>query len=248
MRDGDHYIVSGQKKWITGGLLGDWFTLAVKTGGPKDGIMGTSLLLLDRDLPGVAIRKMEKQNDSVHHITFITLDDVRVPVDRLIGEENQGFMYLMHNFNHERWIIAIQGARCARTCYSEAMKYAMQRKVFGKPLIENQVVRFKLAEMARWIEAVYDTCERIGYQYQTGVSDMQLGGHCALLKVNASKCMEYCAREASQIFGGSSVVKEGKGKVIERLYRNVRLFAIPGGSEEVLLDFAIRQGYSRSKL
>ena len=72
------------------------------------------------------------------------------------------------------------------------------------------------------------------------VNDQHLGSICALLKVNASKTFEYCAREAAQIFGGSSVVREGRGKVVERLYREVRGAAIPGGSEEILLDFAIR--------
>ena len=77
--------------------------------------------------------------------------------------------------------------------------------------------------------------------------DHKLGGECALAKVQSSKTFEYCAREASQILGGSSIVKEGKGKVIERLYRDVRASAIPGGSEEILLDFAIRQAVTKAK-
>jgi len=90
----------------------------------------------------------------------------------------------------------------------------MERRTFGKPLINHQIIRFKLAEMARQIESLYDSCERIAYQYQCGVPDQKMGQQCALLKVNASKTFEYCAREASQIFGGSSIVKEGKGKIV----------------------------------
>merc|ERR1719188_2599693 len=90
--------------------------------------------------------------------------------------------------------------------------------------------------------------ERIAFQYKAGVPDARLGAQCALLKVMASKTFEYCAREAAQIFGGSSIVREGPGKMIERLYREVRAQAIPGGSEEVLLDLAARQAIAGATL
>lgn len=99
--------------------------------------------------------------------------------------------------------------------------------------------------MARQIEALQDNLERVAYCFSRGVDDHKLGSECALLKVHASKAFEYCAREASQIFGGNSIVKEGQGKIIERLYREVRGSAIPGGSEEILLDFAIRHVASK---
>ena len=99
--------------------------------------------------------------------------------------------------------------------------------------------------MARGIEALFDNIERVTYQFQSGVPDVHLGAECSLLKVQASKTFEYAAREASQILGGSSVVKEGRGKIVERLYREVRTTAIPGGSEEVLLDFAMRDVYRK---
>jgi len=243
-REGDYYIVNGQKKWITGGMMGDFFTTAVRTG--AEGMSGLSILLIERNMPGVNIRKMETQFDNSHSTTFIVFEDVKVPVKNLIGEEGMGFMYIVRNFNHERLVIAAGTCREARTCYSEAFKYAMTRKTFGKPLINHQIIRYKLAEMARQIEALYDSVERTAYQYQCGVPDQHMGPQCALLKVNASKTFEYCAREASQIFGGSSIVKEGKGKVVERLYRNVRAAAIPGGSEEILLDFTIRQAAAKA--
>ena len=112
----------------------------------------------------------------------------------------------------------------ARLCYEEAMKYALVRKTFGKTLVQHQLVRFKLAEMARQIECLQDFVERVAYQFASGVPDAKLGGQCAMLKVQASKTFEFCSREASQIFGGSSIVKEGKGKVVERLAREVRGF------------------------
>ncbi len=237
-REGDFYIVSGQKKWITGGTYGDYFTTVVRTGGEGPG--GISLLLLEKGMEGLNIRKMETQFDNSHSTTFITLDDVKVPVKNLIGKEGAGFKIILNNFNHERFLLAVGACRSARLCYEEAMKFALQRKTFGKRLIEHQIIRYKLAEMVRQIEALYDMTERVAYQFKMKVPDHKLGGMCALLKVNGSRTFEYCAREASQIFGGSSIVKEGKGKIVERLYREVRAAAIPGGSEEILLDLPIR--------
>eukprot|EP01061_Rhynchopus_euleeides_P026851 TRINITY_DN43721_c0_g1_i1.p2 TRINITY_DN43721_c0_g1~~TRINITY_DN43721_c0_g1_i1.p2 ORF type:complete len:415 (+),score=199.95 TRINITY_DN43721_c0_g1_i1:68-1312(+) len=242
---GDHYEVTGFKKWITGGMFGDYFTTLVRTGG--QGMGGLSLLMIDKNLPGISIRKMETQFDSSHHTTFITFDKVPVPKDMLIGRENHAFRYIMYNFNHERFVIACQTGRASRVCYEEAFRYAMQRKTFGKRLIEHQIIRFKLAEMLRQIEAQHDSVEKAAFAFSSGIPDHALGVQCALLKVNGTKVLEYCAREASQIFGGSAVVREGKGKIVERLYRDVRSNAIPGGSEEVLLDFAIRQAAAKGK-
>jgi alkylation response protein AidB-like acyl-CoA dehydrogenase len=243
---GEFYTVNGSKKWITGGAIADFFTVAVRTGEPGSGMAGISLLLLDKNMPGIKIRKMPTQFDTAHNTTFITFTDVKVPVKNMIGEENTGFMLIMLNFNHERFIISAGAARAARLCYELSFKFAMTRRTFGKKLIQHQLIRYKLAEMARQIEALQDNLERIAYCFSTGVPDMKMGGQCALLKVNASKAFEFCAREASQIFGGSSVVREGRGKLIERMYREVRAAAIPGGSEEILLDFTIRQAAAKA--
>jgi alkylation response protein AidB-like acyl-CoA dehydrogenase len=213
-------VVNGTKKWITGGFYADFFTTAVRTGG--EGMGGISLLLIEKETPGINIRKMETQFDNSHNTTFITFDNVHVPVKNLIGEEGQGFLYIVHNFNHERFVIATSAARMARLCFEEAFKYALVRKTFGKTLVQHQLIRFKLAEMARQIESLQDFVERVAFQFSCGVPDHQMGGQCALLKVQASKTFEYCSREASQIFGGSSIVKEGKGKIVERLAREVR--------------------------
>lgn len=219
-------------------MIADFFTCVVRTGG--EGAGGLSLLLLERSMPGISVRKMETQFDNTHNTTFIQLEDVVVPVSNLIGEEGKGFSCIMINFNHERFVISCSGCRYARMCYQEAFREAMTRKVFGQKLIEVGVIRWKLAEMARQIESLQDHIERIAYQFSKGVPDAALGSQCALLKVQTSKVFEYCAREAVQIFGGSGIVKEGRGKIVERLYREVRGIAIPGGSEEILLDLAIR--------
>lgn len=244
-RKGDFYIVNGSKKWITGALMADYFTVAVRTGGK--GMGGLSLLLLHKDMPGIRVRHMRTQADDCHFIGFMTFEDVRVPVRNLIGEEGMGFLYIVYNFNHERFVIAAGASRAARLCYEEAFTYSLQRKTFGKPLCQHQAIRMKLAEMARRIESLHALLEQVAYQFANGVPDRAMGAQCAFLKVQSSRVFEFCAREASQIFGGASIVKEGRGKIVERLYRSVRASAIPGGSEEILLDFAMRTNVARAR-
>lgn len=205
------------------------------------------MLLADTKTPGIQIRKMETQFDTCHGTTFIEIENAEVPEKNLIGDLGAGFKYLLLNFNHERFVISASACRFSRICYSESLKYSMRRKTFGKALCEHQMIRFKLAEMLRLIEALHDNNERVAFQYSCGVPDSVLGMQCAMLKVMCSKTYEYCAREASQTFGGSAIVREGPGKMVERLYREVRAQAIPGGSEEVLMDLAARQALAGAR-
>ena len=110
---------------------------------------GLSLLLLERGMPGINVRRMKTQFDSCHGTTFILLEDVKVPKENIIGREGQGFGMLVRNFNHERWVIAAGAARQSRLCYEEAINESLSRQTFGKPLIQHQLIRYKLAEMAR---------------------------------------------------------------------------------------------------
>lgn len=150
----------------------------------------------------------------------------------------------MTNFNHERIGIIIQCLRFSRVCYEESVKYGSKRRTFGKKLIDHPVIRLKLAHMARQIEASYAWLENLIFQCQS-MSETEamfkLGGAIASLKAQSTVTFEFCAREASQIFGGLSYSRGGQGAKIERLYRDVRAYAIPGGSEEIMLDLSIRQ-------
>lgn len=242
--DGTHYVVNGEKKWITNGILADYFTTAVRTGGP--GMNGVSLLLIEKTMEGVDTRRMPCQGVWASGTTYVTFEDVKVPVKNLIGKENQGFKVIMTNFNHERLGIIIQSNRFARVCYEEAYKYSLKRKTFGVRLYDHPVIAMKLAQMARQLEAAHAKLEEIIYQTEKmdeTEAMLMLGGAVAGLKAQSTLMFEFCAREASQIFGGLAYSRGGQGEKVERLYRDVRAYAIPGGSEEIMLMLSLKQGH-----
>ena len=213
---------SSLPQWITNGVFADYFTVAVRTGG--EGADGLSLLLIERSA-GVRTMQMQCTGVWASGTSYITFEDVRVPVENLIGEEGSGFKYIMSNFNQERLGIVYQALRFARVCLEESFLYAHSRKTFGKRLIDHPVIRAKVAEMARHVEATQAMADSLTYQIikmPREHATLLLGGDTALLKVQATKTFELCAREAAQIFGGASYVRGGRGEKIERLYREVR--------------------------
>merc|ERR1719169_404588 len=120
---------------------------------------GLSLLLVDRDMPGVTCRKMKCSGVWSSGTTYITFEDVKVPKENLIGKEGKGFKIAMANFNHERFAICAMTNRFSRVCLEESLKFANKRKTFGKTLVEHPVIRWKLAEMARLTEATHSWLE-----------------------------------------------------------------------------------------
>ncbi|KAI7901507.1 acyl-CoA dehydrogenase/oxidase [Cokeromyces recurvatus] len=239
---GDYFLLNGEKKWITQGAFADYYTVACRTG--NEGMSGVSLLLVERTFPGVSARKMDCQGMWGSGTSYITFEDVKVPKSHLIGELNQGFKYIMHNFNHERLGIIMQANRFSRVCIEESLKYALKRKTFGQRLIDHAVIRNKFGHMIRQCEASHAWLESILYQIKTLPEEEQpslLAGPIALLKAQSTQTFEYCAREAAQIFGGLAYTRGGQGEKVERLYREVRAYAIPGGSEEIMLDLGVRQ-------
>merc|ERR1719191_1281215 len=120
----------------------------------------------------------------------------------------------------------------ARLCIEEAIGYARVRKTFGKRLIDHQVISHKIAEMVRHVENNHAMIEHLVDQMNSGSAEKEIGGPTALLKVSCSKTVELCSREASQILGGASYTREGKGALVERIYREVRSYAIPRRSSE----------------
>lgn len=237
VRDGGDYVVTGQKMFITSGMRCDYMTTAVRTGG--DGAGGISLLLVEMDRDGVSRTPLEKMGWHCSDTAAIYFDDVRVPASNLIGPENGGFMGIMRNFNRERLGMAMGCCAFARVCLREAADWARERETFGKPLAAHQVIRVKLADMARRIgttQAWVDQCAWAESQGKGQPADF------AMLKVQATEMLERVARDAAQVLGGASYLT---GSKVERIYREVRVNAIGGGSEEIMLDLAGRQLFGR---
>ena len=233
VRDGNHYVVNGSKMFITSGMRADWLTCAVRTGG--EGAGGVSLLLIEMDAPGVARTRLDKMGWRCSDTAAIYFEDVRVPAENLIGPENGGFIGIMRNFNSERLGMAMGCCAYARVCLKEAAEWAQQRETFGKTLVKHQSIRIKLADMARQVNATQAWVDLCAWQVQHG---RDKPADFAMLKVQATQMLEAVARDAAQILGGASYIT---GSKIERIYREVRVNAIGGGSEEIMLDLAGRQ-------
>lgn len=230
---GDHYVVNGSKTFITSGMRADYLTTAVRTGGAGAG--GVSLLLVPMDVPGVSRSRLDKMGWRCSDTATIHFDDVVVPRENLIGTENAGFIGIMRNFNRERLGMAMGCCGFARVCLDEAVAWAQQRETFGKALVKHQSIRIKLADMARQIDATQAWVDLCAWQVQNGCDQP---ADFALLKVQATQMLERVARDAAQVLGGASYIT---GSKVERIYREVRVNAIGGGSEEIMLDLAGRQ-------
>merc|ERR1719445_81418 len=240
--DGSHYIVNGEKYFITAGMKAEYFTTAVRCVDAQGNTSKRiSLMVIERGMKGVYTSRMKTQGWLTSTTAYVIFKNVRVPKSHIIGKEGMGFKPLMHNFNHERFIFAAMANRYARVCLEEAIKYAKERKTFGKPLIKHQVIRHKIGNMIKRVESTQAFIEQVCYQMKLQGCGSVLGGRMALLKVAATECMEYCAREATQIFGGRGYIRGSRASKVERLYREVRAMAIAGGSEEILIDLAVRQ-------
>jgi acyl-CoA dehydrogenase len=232
-RDGDHYVVNGSKTFITSGMRADYITTAVRTGG--EGMGGISLLVIEKDTPGLARTPLKKMGWWCSDTASLYFDDCRVPRANLIGEENQGFMGIMLNFNRERLGLAANAYAFARTCFDEALAYAKERVTFGKPLSKHQVIRHKLVDMAMRIASAKAFLESVAYKIDQGESPI---AEICMLKNHATQTMELCAKEAVQILGGAGYMRGAK---CERIYRETKVMAIGGGAEEVMKDLAARQ-------
>ncbi|KAI9843359.1 MAG: hypothetical protein M1837_006485 [Sclerophora amabilis] len=241
--DGKYYVVNGTKKWITNGIWSDYGTMAVRTGGP--GPHGLSLLLVPlKGFPGVTMRPIKVGGLACSGTAFIELDDVKVPVENLIGEEGAGMRYIMTNFNHERLFMTIGITRQARVALSAAFEYCLKREAFGRTLMDQAVVRHRLAKAGAGLESQWAWVEQFVYQMaklSKTEADIELGGLTGLAKAQAGRVLDECSRCAVLLFGGNGYTQSGQGEIVEKIYREVPAARIPGGSEDVMFDLAIRQ-------
>jgi acyl-CoA dehydrogenase len=231
--EGGEYVVSGSKMFITSGMRADYYTVAVRTGGP--GAAGVSLLLIERDRPGFTRTPLKKMGWWASDTAALYFDEVRVPAANLIGGEGQGFRAIMSNFNMERLTMSAIACGFARVCLEDALAWARERRTFGQALIERQVIRHKLADMQMRIEAARALLHDLAWRVQQGERPV---AQLALLKNFATQTMQFCADQAVQILGGAGFMR---GTRPERIYREVKVMMIGGGTEEIMKDLAARQ-------
>jgi len=233
-RDGNHFVINGSKAFITGGMHADYFVVGARTGGT--GLKGISLFFVDADTPGFSRTAMTKKMGWwASDQAMLYFDDCRVPAENMMGDEDLGFIQIMHNFNYERLGMVAGMLGMMKTCFDESVSWAQQRETFGKNLISHQVIRHKIADMSAKIDMVEAYMNQICWMANTGEMPV---AEVSKAKFSASKALEFCASEAMQILGGAGYLR---GNAVERYYREVKVQAIGGGSEEIMRDLAVRQ-------
>ena len=235
-REGHEYVVDGEKTFITSGVRADYYTVAVRTGGP--GAAGVSLLLIERERSGFSRYPLKKMGWWCSDTATLRFDACRVPAANLIGEENAGFRIIMRNFNAERLGMSAAAVGYAQACVDDALAWAQERRTFGRRLVEHQAIAHKLVEMQTRLHAaralVYDTAWKLTQAPREPRWIAQL----AMTKNFATRAMGFCADEAVQTLGGAGFIR---GTRAERIYREVKVMQIGGGAEEIMKDLAARQ-------
>jgi citronellyl-CoA dehydrogenase len=228
-KDGGDYIINGGKMWTTNGTQADWMCLLANTseGAPHK---NKSLICLPMKTTGVEIaRKLDKLGMRSSDTAQIFFDDVRVPQRFLIGEEGKGFTYQMMQFQEERLWAAAANLKSMERVIAQTIEYTRNRKAFGKSILDNQVVHFRLAELATEIELlralVYRACEL----YLAGTDVTRLA---SMAKLKAGRLQREAADACLQYWGGMGYMNESP---ISRVYRDGRLGSIGGGADEVML-------------
>ena len=234
VRDGDRYVVSGAKTFITSAWRADFVTTAVRTGGP--GHAGISLLVVERDTPGFTRdRKLAKMGWHCSDTAELSFVDARVPAANLVGEENGGFALLMRQFQVERLSLAVQAYATAQRCLDLTLAWVRQRQTFGRPLISRQLVRHKLVDMAGRIELARTYVRSVAQRVAAG--EEVVAQVCVAKNAAVAACSSV-VDEAVQLHGGTGYLRESE---VERHYRDSRILGIGGGTTEVLAELAARR-------
>jgi citronellyl-CoA dehydrogenase len=228
-KDGGDYLISGQKMWITNSLQADWMCMLVNTGdGPAH--KNKSLVIVPMDSPGIEkAKKIRKIGMHSSDTGLIYFDNVRVPQRNRIGEEGQGFVYQMQQFQEERLWCAASSLEPMEACIADTIEWAQQRKLFGGTLADQQWVQFKLAELQTEVEALraltYRACD-------LHVQGEDVTALASMAKLKCGRLTREVADTCLQFWGGMGFTWENR---VSRLYRDGRLASIGGGADEVML-------------
>ena len=228
VRDGDDYVLNGTKAFISGGSVSDLYVTMVRTGeaGPK----GISCLIVEKDAPGLSFGKKERKLGwNTQPTAMVIFEDCRVPVANRLGEEGDGFKIAMMGLDGGRLNISACSLGGARTCLEAARDHLLERRQFGQPLADFQVLRFKLADMAAELEGARLMVRRGAASLDRG--DPEATMHCAMAKRVATDAGFQICNEALQLFGGYGYLKDFP---IERYLRDVRVHQILEGTNEIM--------------
>lgn len=228
-KDGDDYVINGTKMWITNSTQNDFFCLLANTGdGPKH--MNKSLIVVPKNTPGISVsaplNKLGMRSSDTAQVFF---DDVRVPRRYLIGQEGMGFMMQMMQFQEERLFAAANSLRGMDLAIQDTIEYCRQRQVFGMPLLDNQVVHFRLAELKAELELLRALIYTAGEEYVNGKDVLQ---KASIAKLKAGRLGREVYDSCLQYWGGQGFMWDSH---IARGYRDTRLASIGGGADEVML-------------
>ncbi|MCF6320874.1 MAG: acyl-CoA dehydrogenase family protein [Rhizobiaceae bacterium] len=227
-RDGDDLIINGTKMWITNGMMADWCCLLANTSeGPAH--KNKSLIMVRMDTPGIERQKIDKLGMNSSDTAQLFFDDVRVPVSNIIGEEGAGFTMQMLQFQEERLWAAVNSITMLDGLIDKTIEYTAQRKTFGKPVLDNQVVHFRLAELRTEVEALRALTWSAIEQYVAGADVTRLA---SMAKLKCGRLTREVADSCLQYWGGMGFTRENP---VSRAYRDGRLASIGGGADEIML-------------
>ena len=228
VQDGDDFILNGRKTFISGAPVADWCLVFAKTDPTAKGSRGISMFIVDMKLPGVSCGAHEnKMGINGYPTSDVILEDVRVSKDCLVGPLHKGFSIAMKTLDGGRLGMAAQAVGVAQACLDESIKYAKERKQFGKPIADFQGISFMIADMATEIAAAR---ELVYNAANLKDANMDATTACSMAKYFAAEVANRCAYKAVQIHGGYGYIKEYK---VERLYRDARITSIYEGTSQI---------------
>ena len=229
-RDGDDFVINGSKMWTTNGMQADWMCMLVNTDQENGPHRNKSLIVVPLDLPGVTRHELNKLGLHSSDTARSFFDDVRVPASHLIGEANKGFRYQMEQFQEERLYVVARSIGLMEDAIADTVEYTRERKAFGKSILDNQFVQFRLAEMQTEIEALRALLHAAVSAYVAGEDVTTLA---SMAKYKMGKLAEWIPSECLRFWGGQGFMAENR---ISRTYRDMKLAAIGGGANEIMLQ------------
>jgi citronellyl-CoA dehydrogenase len=234
-RDGDDYVINGQKMWISNGMQADWMCLLVNTGEENGPHRNKSLIVVPLNSNGISRQKLEKLGLHSSDTAQIFFDDVRVPAANLIGEEGRGFIYQMEQFQEERLYVVARSLGIMQDALDTTIEYTRDRQAFGKAVIDNQFVAFRIAEMQTEVEALRAMLHIATEKYVAGEDVTTLA---SMAKYKMGRLAEWIPGECLRFWGGQGFMHENR---ISRTYRDMKVAAIGGGSNEIMLQIIAKR-------